>query len=69
MKKITQKQLKNLVATGAAVHVTAPEQIKEPFERVSVSRGVYGMNGALLKGAGGTLYAITARNSALFYYV
>lgn len=71
MKIMKQKEIKNLVKLGAAVDITTAElpAIQEPFEKIGVSRGIYGMNGGLIRGqSSGTLYAITARNSTLFYY-
>ena len=71
MKTIKQKEIKNLVKLGAAVDITGANlpAIQEPFEKIGVSRGIYGINGGLLRGqSSGTIYAITARNSALFYY-
>ena len=39
------------------------------LDKVGYSVGVYGLNGGLLQGhESGTLYAITARTSALFIY-
>ena len=39
------------------------------LEKVGYSSGGYGLNGGLLKGHNsGTLYAITARTTALFIY-
>lgn len=73
MKKVTQKQLKNLVAIGAAKSADklTEEQMDalRPVERLALSRGVYGANGLLFRGADGALYAVTARNSALFYFL
>ena len=72
MKKVTQKEIKNLVKMGAAVDITAEEGSLTRYRRldpIAVSRGKYGMNGGLLKDhESGKLYAITARSSALFYY-
>lgn len=40
------------------------------FEEISVSYGIYGMNGSLLQGRKTRkLYKITARNTNLFYLV
>lgn len=72
MKKVTQKEIKNLVKMGAAVDITAEEGTLEKYRKLdplAVSFGKYGMNGGLLKDhESGKLYAITARSSALFYY-
>jgi hypothetical protein len=71
MRKYTLRDLKILVSNGEAVNITAAKlpAIQEPFEKVGYSSGIYGINGGLLRGqSSGTLYAITARNSTLFYY-
>lgn len=68
MRKYTQRELKNLVAIGAAVDLTnAPaEQIPAYYERIGYSAGIYGINGGLIQDPKtGKLYAITARNSML----
>lgn len=52
MKKYTQKQLKNLVASGAAIDITSEETSLERYRRldpIGISQGKYGMNGGLLK--------------------
>ena len=73
MKKTTQKNLKYLVSIGAAKCAndmdctTCPPL--HPIERLAVSRGIYGVNGLLFRGADGELYTVTARNSALFYFL
>ena len=72
---LKQKELKDMVLYGEAEDITgisdaeAKELRKNGIETVGVSRGVYGMNGALLRGSDGKLYAITARSSNLFYFV
>ena len=58
MERYTQKQLKNLVNTGAAVDITHGDnetraQIindEEYYNQIGYSAGVYGCNGMLLKG-------------------
>ena len=71
MKTMKQKEIKNLVKLGAAVDITSEECSLTRYRQldpIAVSRGKYGMNGGLLKDCQtGKLYAITARNSALFY--
>ena len=73
MKTMKQKEIKNLVKLGVAVDITAEEGSLTRYRQldpIAVSRGQYGMNGCLLKDClTGELYAITARCSALFYYV
>lgn len=71
MKKYTLREIKRFVSLGLAKDITTASRpaIKEPFEKIGVSRGIYGINGGLLQGKNsGTIYAITARNSNLFYY-
>ena len=72
MEKYTQKQLKNLVAAGAAQDITnynfeqADVLYSNGIEQIGYSAGIYGINGALFKDKGGNMYAITARNTTLF---
>ena len=72
MERITQKQLKNLVRTGAAIDVTGTTTraaIPENYTQVGYSCGVYGCNGQLFRGLdSGKLYAITARTTAIFIF-
>lgn len=77
MERYTQKQLKNLVNTGAAVDITrgdneTREQIlkeEEYYTQIGYSAGVYGCNGMLLKGRKtGKLYAITNTTSAIYIF-
>lgn len=71
MKKYTLKEIRRFVSLGVAQNITAARlpAIEEPFEKIGYSAGVYGINGGLLQGkSSGTIYAITARNSNLFYY-
>lgn len=70
MRKYTQKEIRTLVRLGYADDITKAGAITEPYTIVGTSRGVYGVNGAVLQGdTTGTLYAITARSSSLFRYV
>lgn len=77
MRKYTQKELKTLVRTGAAVDITnhgtaeyrALIEKEKDLDKLGYSSGVYGINGGLLQGQEtGTLYAITARSTAAFIY-
>ena len=68
-KKLTQKEIKRLVTIGAAVDITtwdSEDLEKLNVEKIALSFGIYGMNGGLFKDKDGNLYAITARNAALF---
>lgn len=77
MKKYTQKELKNLVALGVAEDIThgnndTRRELEEKegfYTQIGYSAGVYGCNGMLLKGhKTGTLYAITARTTAIYVF-
>lgn len=71
MEKYTKKQLRNLVATGAALDITnsVTRAIPENYSQVGYSCGVYGCNGMLFKGLEtGRLYAITDRTTAIYLY-
>ena len=73
MKKTTQKALKNLIKIDATIDVNTIGACTydnlRPVERLAISHGIYGANGLLFRGADGELYAVTARNSALFYFL
>ncbi|MBR4792478.1 MAG: hypothetical protein IK038_02325 [Bacteroidaceae bacterium] len=72
---LKQKELKDMARYGEATDITtisdaeAKELKKKGIETVGISRGVYGMNGALLRDSEGNKYVITARSSNLFYFV
>ena len=72
---LKQKELKDMARYGEAEDITtisdaeAKELKNKGIETVGVSRGVYGMNGALLRDKDGNKYVITARSSNLFYFV
>jgi hypothetical protein len=75
---MTLKDIKKLIAIGQAEDITklssdminVYDAIEQGFEVIEVSKGVYGMNGALLKGrTSNNLYAITSRSSNLFRLV
>lgn len=71
MEHYTQKQLKNLVKTGAAVDITNAHDrgaIPCGYSQIGYSCGVYGCNGMLLKGDNGKLYAVTARTTAIYIF-
>jgi hypothetical protein len=72
---LKQKELKDMVRFGQAEDITtisdeeAKALRKKGIETIGVSRGTYGMNGALLRDKDGNKYVITARSSNLFYFV
>ena len=70
MRRYTQKQLKHLVATGAAKDVTNDHErtISGYYRQIGYSAGVYGCNGMLLQDSNGNLYAVTARTTAIYLY-
>lgn len=72
MTKYTQKQLRQLVKSGAAVDVTDADErgaIPENYRQIGYSLGVYGCSGMLLQGCeSGKLYAVTARTTAIYIF-
>ena len=69
MEKYTQKQLKNLVKSGAAIDCTNDRERRvNNYRQIGYSAGVYGCNGMLLQDQTGQLYAITSRTTAIFLY-
>ena len=72
MKKYTQKQLRNLVATGAAIDVSrakSTKDIPEIYSQIGYVSGLYGCSGMLFKGIeSGKLYAITSRTQAIYIF-
>ena len=76
MKKTTKKEIREYIRLGLAHDITSydfdqAKQLREAhtLDVIAISRGVYGMTGALLQDESGELYAITARNSTLFQLV
>lgn len=76
MDKVKLVEIKRLVKLGAAVDITNDgEDVEQmidndrPLVTAMLSQGVYGLNGAVLQGKSGKLYAITCRNTTLFRYV
>ena len=74
----TQKSLKALVEDGRATDITGLDNEETKalgekhgrLEQIKVLKGVYGMNGALLRSRiNGEYFVITARNTNLFYWV
>ena len=72
MVKTTLKTIKNLVKNNIAINITtlSNEECKkiEVEEKLYISCGIYGMNGGAFRGKDGNIYAITSRNSNLFYF-
>lgn len=72
---LKQKELKDMARFGQAEDITtisdeeAKALRKKGIETIGISRGTYGMNGALLRDNEGNRYVITARSSNLFYFV
>ena len=73
----TQKQLKELVNDNAVKDITnnsweANEKLRKKtgkLEKVKVTHGTYGINGALLKDNKGNYYVITTRNTNIDYWI
>jgi hypothetical protein len=61
-----------MVKNGIAVAVTNAcdrGAIPENYRQIGYARGVYGCNGMLLQGCeSGTLYAVTARTTAIYIF-
>lgn len=72
MTHYTQKQLRALVASGAAIDLTHISDYKDApakgLKQIGYSAGVYGCNGKLLQDEHGKLYAITARTTAIYLF-
>nr|DAL36912.1 MAG TPA_asm: hypothetical protein [Caudoviricetes sp.] len=72
MKKYTTRQLKELVKIGAAIDVTdaiSTTAIPEWYDKIGYSRGINGINGLLMRGKSGKLYAITSRSTAISIFI
>lgn len=72
MKKYTTRQLKELVKIGAAIDVTdaiSTTAIPESYDKIGYSRGINGINGLLMRGKSGKLYAITSRSTAISIFI
>jgi len=76
MKKISKKELKSYIALGLAKNINCLSfnecralNAECDFEKVAYCTGIYGISGGLLKDKKtGNMYAITARNTNLFYF-
>ena len=72
MQKYTQRQLKQLVKSGAAIDVTnanSREEIPEGYTQIGYAESIYGCGGMLLKGwTTGKLYAVTKRTTAIYLF-
>ena len=77
MTKFTQRRLRELVNSGAAIDITNGdndtrekiEAVEGSYAQIGYSAGVYGCNGMLLQGKRtGQLYAVTRRTTAIFTF-
>ena len=72
MRKFKLSEIKAIARDKYTVDITnasSRDAIQERYEQVGYSTGVYGLNGALFQGKEtGTMYAITARSTALFIF-
>lgn len=72
MKKYTTRQLKELVKIGAAIDVTdaiSTTAIPEWYDKIGYSRGINSINGLLMRGKSGKLYAITSMSTAISIFL
>lgn len=76
MRKMSRKYIRSYCKDGLATNITnySFDQIneldkRERLECIGISRGQYGMNGALFLGKSGELYGITGRTLALFQLI
>ena len=71
-RRIIIKTIKNLVKNNIAIDITTLKNEEyekiEVEERIYISSGIYGINGGVFRGKDGNIYAITSRNSNLFYF-
>lgn len=67
MKKILQRDIKKIIRERKASLLDNVADIPRSYNVISVSAGVYGMNGAIIMdNSTKKLWAIPARNSMLF---
>lgn len=68
----TQKQLKALVRSGAAIDITnasSRSDIPERYKQIGYAESIYGCGGRLFRGLdSGRLYAITSRTTAIYIF-
>ena len=74
MRKMTLREIRGYIATGAAVDIScysfdAVQQLKSKeknLDKIGYSTGLYGINGGIVQGGtSGQLYAIKSRSAAL----
>ena len=72
MEKYTQKQLRALVESGAAIDVTSAREqsaIPESYTQIGYASGIYGCSGMLFKGrVTNKLYAVTSGTTAIYIF-
>lgn len=68
--KTTQKEIKRLIKSGAAIELTDTKTVNAGrLQTIALSFGIYGMNGGLFRDTEtGQLYGIPRRDVILFYY-
>lgn len=68
--KTTQKEIKRLIKSGAAIELTDAKTVNAGrLQTIALSFGIYGMNGGLFRDTEtGQLYGIPRRDGILFYY-
>lgn len=70
-KKIKLSTIKQLIREGAATDLDKLKNKppKKELEKIGVSYGQTGINGALFLGKNGRMYAIINRSSTIFEYI
>lgn len=68
MRKTTQRELKNMIATGFAADIThaAADELPKVYSQIAYSAGAYGINGALFETPAGELFAVVGREKNLY---
>ena len=66
---VTQADIKKLVEYGAAKDISKGGELPKGSRKIFITKGAYGINGALFISKSGNLYAITSRSSQLDKYV
>ena len=75
MRKMTLREIRGYIATGAAVDISgysfkSMQELRaseKGFDKIGYSTGLYGINGGIVQGCtSGQLYAIKSRGAALF---
>lgn len=67
MMKVTQREIRALVACGCASEITSDDMIPLRYHVIAYSRGSYGANGLVIHDLdSGRLLAVSTRNNFIF---